>query len=163
MKKPPATAAFIESVRLHLELHALFTGGLDESLEADAVRDAMDQPWYDMTDDEQGRIRQLSADLYTIGDRSVGADPGDDLRAALGRARAAGDAETVLSLLQEHAGLAPPAERSRLRGEAWTALGVPQAASMFIEDAIRAASPPAPPREGVRPRFPRLRRIAEAA
>jgi hypothetical protein len=163
MKQPPATAAFVESVRLLLELQTLFTGGLDESLEADAVRDAMDQPWYDMTDDEQGLLRQLSADLYTIGDRSFEARPSDDLWTALGRARAAGDWTTVLALLQEHPGLAPPAERARLRGEAWATLGVLEAAVLFMQDALCAASPPAPPHDEMRSRFPRLLRVAEAA
>lgn len=157
------TAAFVESVRLLLELHELFARDLDESPEADAVRDAMDRPWYDMTDDEQGRIRQLSADLYTIGDRSVETRPDDELWTALGRAHAARGWTTVLVLLQEHPGFAPPAERARLRGQAWAALGVPEAAVLFLEDAVRATSPAAPPREeGLRRRFPRLLRVSEA-
>jgi hypothetical protein len=175
MKNPPApTAAFVKSVRLLLALHEFFVRAQAQSPEANAIRDSMEQPWYGMSDHEQHLVEQLSADLYTIGDRSVEARPGDDLWTVLGRACAAGEWMKVLVLLQEHPGLSSPAERAHLRGEAWLALGVPEAAILFIEDALRASTPPAPsprraasgpetPRGGPRPRFPRLRLTAEAA
>lgn len=71
----PKTAAFVESMRLLLELHRLFVEHRDESPEADALREAMDAPWYAMTEDEQQRIRQLSAELYDIGDRTPAPPP----------------------------------------------------------------------------------------
>jgi hypothetical protein len=170
MKEPPVpTASFVESVRLLLALHELFLRGQDQSSEANALRNSMEQPWYGMTDAEQSLVEQLSADLYTIGDRSVEARPGDDLWAALGPACAAGEWVGVLVLLQEHPGLCIPAERARLRGKAWLALGVPNAAVLFIEDALRASIPPAPSRPrggpargGLRRQFPRLCLGAEA-
>jgi len=139
MKKPPANAAFVETVCLLLELHVLFRDGRDESPEADLIRDAMDRHWYEMTEAEKKRLRQLSADLYTIGDRKVEvfhADPWSDL----GRARAAGDWMNVLFLLQEHPELCSPAARAKLRGEAWSELGVPEAANLFFQDALAASA-----------------------
>jgi hypothetical protein len=175
-----------------LALHEFFVRAQDQSPEANAIRDSMEQPWYGMSDHEQHLVEQLPADLYTIGDRSVEARPGDDLWTELERARAAGEWMKVLMLLQEHPGLSPPAERARLRGAAWLALGVLEAAVLFIEDALRASTPPAlshrtprtpraprtpgravsgsepeapaeTPHGGPRPQFPRLRLIAEAA
>src|SRR5450631_2468452 len=56
----------LESSRLLRELHALFVQGKDESEEADAIREQMEEPWYAMTPQEQERMRGLSADLYTV-------------------------------------------------------------------------------------------------
>jgi hypothetical protein len=134
------TPAFFVSVRLLLDLHELFLRGEAQGPEANAVRDTMERPWYDMTDDQQRRVEQLSADLYTIGERTEGEPPGDDLRTSFDDAIGAEDWENVLTLLQEHPGLALPAKRSRLRAQAWEALGVPEAAAAFSEDARRALS-----------------------
>jgi len=172
MRCPPPSADFAESIRLLLALHELFVRGQDASSEADAIRDAMDQPWYGMSDTEQHLVEQLSADLYTIGDRSIAARPCGDRWTAFGRARAAGEWMEALVLLQEHPGLAPPVQRALLRAEAWRSLGVVDASILFLNDALLAAEDPRPastpslpsretPREG--PRFPRLRRSAEAA
>jgi hypothetical protein len=54
----------LESARLLRELHALFAQGKEESEEADAIREQMEEPWYAMTPQEQERMRGLSADLY---------------------------------------------------------------------------------------------------
>lgn len=149
------TPAFAESVRLLLALHELFVAGEDQSPSADLVRAAMEPSWYDMTEDEQGAIDQLSADLYTLGDRGVAPRPADEVSAAFDRARADSDLATLLVLLQDHPGLAPPAERARLRAEAWAALGVPSAAALFLEDARRAEAP-AVLRRRAHHRFPHL-------
>jgi hypothetical protein len=139
------TAAFVESTHLLMALHRLFLEQKDESSEADELRDTMEAPWYAMTEEEQRRIRQLSADLYTIGDRTLAAPPpGPEPSAALGRALDAGDWDAVLALLQEHPGLAPPAERAHLRAMAWAGLAVPIAAVAFHEDALRASALAAP-------------------
>lgn len=157
-------AAFVESVRMLLGLHALFVAGRSESPEAHAVRAAMERPWYAMTDDEQRRVEQLSADLYTLGERSTEARPAKDVCDAFARAQIAEDWDAVLALLLEHPGLAPPAERAALRGRAWAALGAPEAAAEFDDDAKRArrvdfgrlrADPAAH-------RFPTMRRVEAA-
>lgn len=156
------TPAFVESVRLLLDLHELFVRGRGQGPDASTLREAMETPWYDMTDEEQGRVEQLSADLYTLGERIVEPRPQAEMCVALERAVAAHDWETALVLLQDHPGLAVPAERARLRGEAWRALGVPEAAAAFFEDANLASRVAAPsPRRAVteapgRRRFPGL-------
>jgi len=141
MSTPQSTTAFAESVRLLLELHRLYEGGNEESPEADVIRDAMDSPWYEMTEDEQRRIRQLSADLYTIGERHLDPPPPAAVTASFERARAGADWMGLLSLLQEHPGLADPKQRSYLRSTAWAALSAPMAAVLFLADASRMASP----------------------
>ncbi len=50
------------------ELHRLTLEGMDESPEADAVRDAMDTPWEALSESERMRVNGLSADLYSISD-----------------------------------------------------------------------------------------------
>lgn len=151
------TPAFIESVRLLLGLHELFVRGQDQGPEASTIRDAMERPWYDMTDDEQRHVEQLSADLYTIGERIVEPRPQAERCASFERAIADHDWDAVLVLLQEHPGLASPAERARLRGEAWRALGVPEAARAFFEDANLALRASASPPHNAAPEVARLR------
>lgn len=73
-----------------------------------------------------------------IDERNDGEPPRDDLRKSFDDSLVAEDWEKVLALLQEHPGLAVPAKRSRLRSQAWEALGVPEAAAAFSEDARRA-------------------------
>ena len=59
----PAYLAYVQGVH---ELHRLAVAGLDESPEADAVRDAMDLPWESLTELEKKRASGLSEDLYSI-------------------------------------------------------------------------------------------------
>jgi hypothetical protein len=59
---------FRESVRLLKELHFLMAEGKSETNEADRLRDLMDEHWYSMSPEEVGRVRGLSADLYTLVD-----------------------------------------------------------------------------------------------
>ena len=132
------TSAFSESVRMLLELHRLFIRGQDEGAEADALRDAMDPPWYAMTDDEQRLVRKLSAHLYCVGDRSTTAPPAFEIQQAFAQARRDEKWEEVLDLLRDHPGLAAPRDRSLLRGQAWAGLGVREAADEFIRDAANA-------------------------
>jgi hypothetical protein len=53
--------AFIEYTKLLKQLHALIDKGLGESLEADAIRDRMDEPWSHLTKEEIAEIDRLSA------------------------------------------------------------------------------------------------------
>lgn len=60
------TAAAIEYEQLLVQLSALNTQGLNDSPEADELRDRMDIPWRGMTNEERQIVRGLSADLYSI-------------------------------------------------------------------------------------------------
>ncbi|MBI3821472.1 MAG: hypothetical protein HY289_02205 [Planctomycetes bacterium] len=63
--KPP-NPAFMRSARLLLDLHRLFVQAMENSPEADSIRDQMDEPWYAMTTDEQERVGGFSEDLYAV-------------------------------------------------------------------------------------------------
>ena len=60
--------AYCESIRGLLRLHSLAESGQDESPEADAIRDSLEQVWHGLSDVEKKRIAGLSEDLYSLTD-----------------------------------------------------------------------------------------------
>jgi tetratricopeptide (TPR) repeat protein len=60
------STAVLDYARHLLSLHALEVQGKNDSPEADAIRDEMDDPWYAMTPQEQERVGGLSEDLYAL-------------------------------------------------------------------------------------------------
>jgi hypothetical protein len=60
-EKRPPRQEYLKMETLMRELHALVHEGKED--EADKVRDQMDCPWYDLTEEEQERLRWLSHDL----------------------------------------------------------------------------------------------------
>ena len=56
----------LEYERLLVQLHQEFKAGRHEGPEADRIRDAMETPWYEMTENERNSIEDLSGDLYFI-------------------------------------------------------------------------------------------------
>lgn len=62
------SANYLAVVRGLRELHRLTVAGLQDSPEADAVRDVTDAPWQALTEMEKERIGELSEDLYSITD-----------------------------------------------------------------------------------------------
>lgn len=136
--------AFTEYARLLVDLHRLFQRGEDDGPEGDRILDAMDGPWRSMADHEQKLARKLSAHLYSVGDRSTGAPPVQEVKTAFASALDQGRWVEVLDLLRDHPGLAPPGERALLRGRAWDALGAGDAAREFHRDAEACAADPVP-------------------
>jgi tetratricopeptide (TPR) repeat protein len=61
-----AATPVLTYARLVRDLHDLIAHGLGDSPEAEALADQMDEPWYAMTEQEQRRMRGLSADLYAL-------------------------------------------------------------------------------------------------
>ena len=57
------SAPYRQYLTLLLRLHALTAGRQEESVEADELRDAMDYPWQQLSDEERECVRGLSADL----------------------------------------------------------------------------------------------------
>lgn len=167
-----SSAPFLEYVRLLIQLHKLIQEGRDESEEGEAIRDEMDGPGNRLTEEEKNSIHQLSADLDAIGDRDVAEKRDATIGEHVTNAIKSNDWMTLLNLLQEHALHVSPATRARLRGDAWLALGLPVAACLFYQDAIRALWPsestemmaPVPVARSPRPRrghFPRHRIFEE--
>jgi hypothetical protein len=66
MNTPSSDVAVRIYTRLLREVHVLIGRGLGDSPQAESLVDEMDAPWYGMTDDEQLRMRRLSADLYAL-------------------------------------------------------------------------------------------------
>lgn len=130
--------AFTESIRLLRDLHFLTIAGKDESADADAIRDAMESPWWRLSELERERVSGLSGDLYTLGSIDPSAKP-----AALGdhqliqSALQSGDWDRVLTIIRENESQITTSQAAALRGIAWDRLGHPEVAALFFEEAAR--------------------------
>lgn len=62
-KKEEALAEFLGFL---LDLHRLDRCGMNDSAEAEELRDRMDGPWYNMTQAEQDIADDISIELYKI-------------------------------------------------------------------------------------------------
>jgi hypothetical protein len=132
--------AFYESARLMVDLHRAMSTGDPDGPEADAIRDRMDQPWYQMTCDEQDLVRGLSQDLYTIGmDRTITGQLAIDVEAELREALSGRTPKVVLELLRKKESYLLPDQVAALRGVCWDRLGCQEAAATFFEEAVRLA------------------------
>lgn len=132
------TSAFNESVRLMIRLHYAMLNGDPDGPEADAIRDAMESPWYAMTPAEQELVGGLSEDLYTIGtDRMRAADEATAIESHLLQCLSAKGIEDSLQLLRQHHLELPPEQVAALRGILWARLGQPEAAQPFFGEAVR--------------------------
>ena len=135
-----------EYARLTGRLHDLMATGLGESEEADAVRDAMDGPWKQLSGAERDRLSGLSADLYMFtGEEIIEpaelAERGSDtLGVALLAARTHGDWETVLALLRKGPTFLSKREIASFREEAYDELGHPEVARLFARHAARLSA-----------------------
>jgi len=72
--------AFVEYVELLNQLHVLIDRGLGESVEADVIRDRMDEPWMRLTNEEIAEIDRLSAKPRSPGPGAQLGDTSADLR-----------------------------------------------------------------------------------
>jgi hypothetical protein len=72
---PTLSEPYIEYTRLLRQLHALIRRGEGDTEEADELRDAMDEPWSRLTEQELVLVRSLGADLNAIGLATPGQRP----------------------------------------------------------------------------------------
>lgn len=124
---------------LLVKLHQLTARNIDESDEADALRDEMDLPWRRMTPEELRMARDLSADLYSITDPpppAVESSP-PKLDALVTRAVKDEDWIRVLQVVRENAAQIPLYAASFLRGFAWSQLGLHEAGAEFFMHAVK--------------------------
>jgi tetratricopeptide (TPR) repeat protein len=126
-------------VRGLLQMHRLTLEGRDESEEAEALRESMDEPWYSLSESERKRVTGLSEDLFWVSDNQVAQKPTDmnpqaqtKLIAAY-EARQRGEWDRALELLRRWGKHVPPALVSYLRGAIWAAAGGPEVAVAFFE------------------------------
>ena len=136
---------FAEYARRLLELHRFSLRGENDSDEADAVRDLMDEPYYRLTDEERELSGRLSADLYSIeddrADRRVD-EASPQSERGLPEANAArlnGDWVKALDLRAQWKEHVSPIELSSLHAELWNEAGFPEVAAEFSRHASELA------------------------
>jgi hypothetical protein len=139
LEMSPNYLAVVRGIR---DLHRLRVAGRDDSSDADAIRDATDEPWQALSDVERKRASGLSEDLYSItesaGERALAIT--QEAQAGLNeaiRAQEAGDWDRALELLRRWGNHVAPAILSSLRGSIWLAAGDPEMAALFFEHAAK--------------------------
>ena len=133
--------AYVETIRGLLRLHELTENGQDDSPEADAIRDALELPWHELSDIEKTRITGLSEDLYSISDPFPERMPTNPA-AEQGRldaiaASQAGDPDRALVLLRRSAQHLDRASLSFERGCVWVEAGDSETAKPFLAHAAK--------------------------
>ncbi len=130
------------SARAIRELHRLLHEGLDDSDEADRIRDESDKHWWPLSANEIDSLQNLSADLYTIGNEShqenevSGRDEsnvGQQIREAL----TSGDHSQVVRLLKQSPSEVSPQAASCFRSFYWMAQDDFESDLLFMDEAIR--------------------------
>jgi tetratricopeptide (TPR) repeat protein len=140
--EPHENLYFDQSARLMLRLHELMVAGKDESEDGQQVRDEMDYPWYQLSQEEQDVIGGLSADLYTIGEdqRSPSAD--DVSSAVVQEVTDLYDRKNwsgLLDFMREKQASLPRADVAYYRGICWQHLRQPAIFAEFLTEAVRLA------------------------
>lgn len=130
--------AYRRSVELLLKLHFLTRDGQGETAQADEIREASEEPWWQMTVEEKQRFRGLSEDLKTLepGVRLQHLPAGDSITED-GRRRVEHllmrrDWEAILEFLRDHADQVPADLAAYYRGRCWAELGDQLAAIEFL-------------------------------
>jgi tetratricopeptide (TPR) repeat protein len=134
--------AFEESLRLLLNLHELTKAGDSETPKADSIRDAMEAPWYAMTESEQRMVRRVSADLDTTLDENTGhsrtTDTLDPEIQPILLAKLRGNSpEQVLDLIDAQPHRFSLRRATMLRGLSYEKLGLHNVALAFFEFAAQ--------------------------
>jgi tetratricopeptide (TPR) repeat protein len=140
----------IAYARLLRELQRLADEGKADSQEAEAVTELMDAPWYAMTDQEQSRMRGLSADLYAL--REGGPKRTELNRVELATwqqkaketfARSETEPDAALNLLRQPVpSQLPPQFVPFLQARCWERLGDLETALVFMKEADRLGPDP---------------------
>jgi tetratricopeptide (TPR) repeat protein len=133
--------SYLAMVRGTRELHQVLAAGQDDSPEADAIRGATDGPWESLSVVERNRVRNLSEDLYSLGEPPPSPQPmNPQAQAKLNEAyeaRQRGEWDRALDLLRRWRAHIDPALVSYLRGSIWLDAGDPGTAARFYEHASK--------------------------
>jgi hypothetical protein len=128
-----------------IQLDQLMAEGRGDSIEADTLRDQMDESWYRMSSDELDIARQVSADLYTLHDDSLVRHPRDfnvyssTLASELANSMANGQYLRALRLMQDRPSEISVERAALFRAILYRAMGLPEIARKFFEQ----VAPPA--------------------
>jgi len=124
---------------LLLELDEWIAVGKGDDDEADRIREAMDAPWYRMTESQQALMGWLTVDLDRLADETP--PPADsegkdlwkiELRQAW-RDLNHGEEERILSLLRRGFEFAPATTLFFMQARAWQVAGFPEVATRFLQ------------------------------
>jgi tetratricopeptide (TPR) repeat protein len=139
-------APVLTYARLLRKLHELIAAGEGDSIEAEALADEMDDPWYAMTDREQHRTDGLSVDLYALregGPKRVDMSP-EQLEAWQKAVQEAyekselGDPDALLDFFRQPIpSNLPPHAVPYLQARCWQKLGDLETALHFMKEAER--------------------------
>jgi hypothetical protein len=127
-----------KSVGLLIQLHLLMRDGKSETDEADALRDLLDVPWRNLTEERQ-RIGNLSADLASIEPDSPFHHPSEGgitcatIADQIKSARRANEVEEILTILRERSDDVSADRAAFLRGWCYEQMGEIEAARLFFE------------------------------
>ncbi|MCI0461322.1 MAG: hypothetical protein L0Z62_30610 [Gemmataceae bacterium] len=136
----PKSPSYEAVIRGLLRMHQLTIAGQDESDEADALRESMNEPWEGLSAVERERVTGLSKDLYTISDQPAPA-PEQMNPQAQGKlieafeARERGEWDRALELLRRWGKYIPTAMLSYLRATTWQGAGDLATAAVFFAHA----------------------------
>jgi tetratricopeptide (TPR) repeat protein len=136
--------AYVQYETLLKQLHGLIAAGRGESHEAEAVRDAMDEPGGGLSREEVLRLKGLSADLYMLqGTEVFAADKAqklelEELRSELDHLRQWNSWDSVLALLRRRAPTTPENAVAATRARAYAELGHADTALLFLDYAFKA-------------------------
>jgi tetratricopeptide (TPR) repeat protein len=124
-----------------LRMHELSVAGERETDAIKQLRDAMDEPYSDLSAEERETIEGLSTDLFDV--ENITSEPvldhmppGDRAMTAAVQAQSSGKYDEALKLLRESK--AKPASRiAFFRGRNWSEKGEPKVALLFFNHAAR--------------------------
>jgi tetratricopeptide (TPR) repeat protein len=139
----PQSPAYQEVVRGLLRMHKYTVDGQEESEEADALRESMEEPWGRLSAVERERITGLSKDLYTVSGPAPAQAPEPMNPQAQGKlgeayeARERGEWDRALELLRRWGKFVPAPLLSYIRATIWEDAGDKPVAVIFFEHACR--------------------------
>jgi tetratricopeptide (TPR) repeat protein len=130
-----------EYARLLRELHSLIAQGTGDTDEAEQIRDLMDDPWNQLSEQDVRRVRGLSADLYTLHDpvapqQHLDQQEIEEFNHLSGTAAKNNDWDRVLELLREHPHALSPDTVAYIRAVSWDNFGDLETALVFLRKAV---------------------------
>ncbi|CAN5400701.1 hypothetical protein BH10PLA2_BH10PLA2_14370 [soil metagenome] len=138
----PQSPAFREAVDGLLRMHKYTVDGLDESEDADILRESMNEPWCRLTAAERDRVTGLSKDLYTITDPPTLTPElinphAQQKLSEVYEAYVRREWDRSLELLRRWGKFVEPQLVAFLRARIWQAIGDQEVAALFFEQASK--------------------------
>lgn len=128
---------FLAYVRLLRQLHQLIREGVDETAEGEELRERMDEPARDLSQEEIDCLNGISADFYTLTDSPWQIQPGPPAASQewieMQKTREARDFVRALDLLRRNQAYHDAAVVACERGNIWSEAGENEIAVEFFQ------------------------------